>query len=131
MAAAAGICGLVGFALYGQLAQNRSLDDQVAALTSQDSRLQHDISQSETEIVLAQTPAWLEEQARKLGYVLPGEKVYVLTTPGAAVPADGGVVAPLPALPTPRPTPSPSPSSTPASSPSPAIVASPTPSPQR
>jgi cell division protein FtsB len=105
VAAAVAVCAVVGFGLYGQLAQNRRLDDDVAALAAQNARLQRDISESRTEIVLAQTPAWLEEQARRLGYVLPGEKVYVLTTPGAAIPASGGVAAPLPVLPTPTPSP--------------------------
>jgi Septum formation initiator len=117
MTVLAGVCGVVGFGLYGQLAQNRRLDAQVTSLQAQNGQLERDIAQSQTEIVLAQTPAWLEEEARKLGYVLPGEKVYVLTTPGAAVPAGGGVSAPLPVLPTPTPTPTSSP--TPAASPTP------------
>jgi len=70
------------------------------------------------------------EQARKLGYVLPGERVYVLTTPGAAVPAKGGVVAPLPSFaPTPTPTPKASQSPSPSSGPVPPVFQLPTPSP--
>ncbi len=134
MAAAAGICGIVGFGLFGQLAQNGRLDDEVRTLASQNAQLQRDISESQTEIVLAQTPAWLEEEARKLGYVLPGEKVYVLTTPGAAVPAKGGVTAPLPSFsPTLRATPTPSvaPSPSPSGPPTPRVFQLPTPSPHR
>jgi Septum formation initiator len=129
MAAIAAACGVVGFALFGQLAQNRRLDDQVTSLAAQNAKLQRDISQNETEIVLAQTPAWLEEEARKLGYVLPGERVFVLTTPGASVPAAGGVSAPLPVLPTPTPKPSPTPSPSPSGPPTPQSFQLPTPSP--
>jgi len=130
MAAVLATCGFVGFGLYGQLAQNGRLDHQVRALADENARLQRDIDQNQTEIVLAQTPAWLEEQARKLGYVLPGERVYVLTTPGAAVPAKGGVVAPLPSFaPTPTPTPKASQSPSPSSGPVPPVFQLPTPSP--
>jgi hypothetical protein len=131
MAALAAVCGVVGFGLFGQLAQNRRLDDQVSALAAESARLQRDINQSQTEIVLAQTPAWLEEEARKLGYVLPGERVYVLTPPGVTGPASGGVSAPLPSLPTPTPAPTPSaaPSPSPAGPPTPQAFQLPTPSP--
>ena len=131
MAAAA--CGLVAFALYGQLAQNRHLDADVSTLAAQNAQLRQQISDRQTEIALAQTPAWLEEQARKLGYVLPGERIYVLIPPGEQVPAHGGVVAPLPSLapsPTPTPTPNPSASPTPAA-PTPQSFQLPTPSPGR
>jgi len=83
MAALALVCGVVGFGLYGQLAQNGRLDAEVQRMAAENARLQRGIDESHTEIVLAQTPAWLEEQARKLGYVLPGERVFVLATPGA------------------------------------------------
>ncbi len=122
-------CGVVGYGLYGQLAQNGRLDDQVKALAADNGSLQRAINQNQTEIVLAQTPAWLEEQARKLGYVLPGEHIYVLTTPGAALPASGGVAAPLPSFsPTPKPTPHPVSSPSPGQ-PTPAFFQLPTPSP--
>jgi len=119
--ALAALCGVVGFGLFGQLAQNRRLDSQVSTLADQNAKLQRDIDQSETEIVLAQTPAWLEAQARKLGYVLPGERVFVITPPGSTTASGGGVAAPLPVLPTPTPSPSS------AASPSPQASASPTP----
>src|SRR5207237_7304436 len=109
-------------------AQNGRLDSEVARVAAENARLQRNVAESHTEIVLAQTPAWLEEQARKLGYVLPGERIFVVTAPGAAVPARGGVAAPLPSLaPTPSPTPKPSP--TPTSAPVPPIFQLPTPSP--
>jgi len=129
MAALALLCGGVGFGIYGQLAQNGRLDAEVSRVAAENARLQRDIDESHTEIVLAQTPAWLEEQARKLGYVLPGERVFVLTPPGAAVPAKGGVNAPLPSL-APTPTPAPTPSPTPTSAPVPPIFQLPTPSPR-
>ena len=110
-------------------------------MQQQNSALQHQISDRQREIVEAQTAAWLEEEARKLGYVLPGEKIFVLTPPGQTAPASGGVNAPLPNFsPSPSPHSSPSPSSSPGSAhqsaspsakptPAPFSLASPSPSP--
>ena len=110
----------------------------MAQLQQQNAALQQQIDDRQREIVEAQTVAWLEDEARKLGYVLPGEKVYVISPPGQSVPPAGGVKAPLPSFqplatpspspgpsPTPRPSPSPTASATPASF----ALASPTPSP--
>ena len=105
LAIAAGFCGIVAFGIYSQAAQGGQLDAEVALLHQQNSALQQQISDRQREIVEAQTAAWLEEEARKLGYVLPGEKIFVLTQPGQAAPASGGVSAPLPSfspVPTPR-----------------------------
>ena len=68
----AGVCGLVAFAVYGQVAQTRHLDAQVSALSAQNSALTQQISEREREIADAQTVAWLEQQARQLGLHLPG-----------------------------------------------------------
>ncbi|TME45599.1 MAG: hypothetical protein E6I33_01800 [Chloroflexi bacterium] len=111
---AAAFCGVVAFGIYSQAAQGGHLDAQVAALQQQNSALQQQISDRQREIVEAQTAAWLEEEARKLGYVLPGEKIFVLTPPGQTAPASGGVYAPLPSF-----SPSPSPRASPTASPSP------------
>ncbi len=128
----AGICGLVAFAVYGQVAQSRHLDSQVSALSTQNSVLAQQISDREREIADAQTVAWLEQQARQLGYIFPGEQLYVIGPPGAAHASTGGVSVPIPtfrplpsatatpsATPTPNGTPSPSPTHGPTTAPSP------------
>lgn len=115
------ICGWIAFSVYSASAQGRDLDIQVTQLRSGNAALQQQIDDHRREIAQAQTKAWLEEQARKLGYVLPGETIYVIATPGAHNPAKGGVDAKLPVYsPTPAPTPtaaaspaSPPPSATP------------------
>ncbi|HEX6539021.1 MAG TPA: septum formation initiator family protein [Candidatus Dormibacteraeota bacterium] len=117
------VCGAVAFAVYSQAAEGGRIDSQVAALRQQNSTLQRQISDHQREIVEAQTVAWLEEEARKLGYVLPGEKVYVIAPPGQATPASGGVNVALPSFAIPTPTPSPTPAAT--ASPSPRASASP------
>ena len=85
----AGICGLVAFAVYGQVAQTRHLDAQVSALAAQNTALTQQISDREREIADAQTVAWLEQEARQLGYIFPGEQLYVIVPPGAAHRVDG------------------------------------------
>jgi cell division protein FtsB len=128
----AGICGLVAFAVYGQVAQSRHLDGQVTALASQIAALTQQISDHEQEIADAQTVAWLEEEARQLGYVFPGEKLYLIVPRGASQSSTGGVSVPIPTfkiLPPPTPTPSPSPKSSASPSPSPSHGPTPTPTP--
>jgi Septum formation initiator len=98
------VCGWVAFAVYGQVVHGADLKSTVSALTQQNVVLRQQIADREQEISQAQSAAWLEEQARKLGYVLPGEKIYVLTSPGSSVPAGGGVPASLPTF-SPTPTP--------------------------
>ena len=70
--------------MYGQVAQTRHLDAQVTALSAQNSALTQQISEREREIADAQTVAWLEQQARQLGYIFPGEQLYVIVPPGGA-----------------------------------------------
>ena len=126
----AGICGLVAFAVYGQVAQSRNLDAQVSTLTTQNTALQQQISDREREIAEAQTVAWLEEEARQLGYVFPGEHLYVIVPSGGHTPATGGVSVPIPTFRiVPPPTPTPSPTPKPSASPSPKPGTSPSPSP--
>ena len=130
----AGICGLVAFAVYGQVAQTRHLDTQVSALAAQNSALTQQISDREREIADAQTVAWLEQEARQLGYIFPGEQLYVIVPPGAARASTGGVSAAIPTYkapptPTPVPTATPKPSASPSPSPSHSPTASPTPTP--
>jgi hypothetical protein len=110
----AGICGLVAFAVYGQVAQSRNLDATVRALAAQNSSLTRQISDRERQIADAQTIAWLEQEARLLGYVFPGEHLYIIVPPHGGLPATGGVSVPVPTFrPPPTPTPSPSASAKP------------------
>ena len=115
------VCGVVAFAVYSQIAEGGRIDAQVRQLQQQNAALTQSISDHQREIVDAQTVAWLEEEARKLGYVLPGEKVYEITPPGRSTPASGGVNVALPsfAIPTPTPSPTPSAAATPKPSPTP------------
>ena len=99
------------------MAHGNAIDAQVRALQQQQAQLQQQIAQRQAEIADADSTDWLQEQARKLGYVFPGEGVYILTGPQVKGPAGGGINAPLPTyapatptpVPTPRPTPKPSP----------------------
>jgi cell division protein FtsB len=130
----AGVCGLVAFAVYGQVAQTRQLDAQVSALAAQNTALTQQISDREREIADAQTVAWLEQEARQLGYIFPGEQLYVIVPPGAARASTGGVPAAIPtykapATPTPVPSATPKPSASPSPSPGHGPTASPTPTP--
>ncbi len=85
------VCGWVAYAVYAEMAAGHSLDSQLAAAQQQNDKLRREIAQRQAEIAQAQTREWLIEEARKLGYVLPGEKVFVLTSPGATLPPDGGL----------------------------------------
>ncbi len=126
----AGICGLVAFAVYGQVAQSRHLDAQVSALAATNAALTQQISDREREIADAQTIAWLEQQARQLGYIFPGEHLYVIVPPGGARASTGGVSVPIPTFKAlPPATPTPSPTARPTTSPSPTPSHSPAPTP--
>ena len=116
------VCGVVAFAVYSQAAEGGRIDSQVAQLEQQNTALTRSIADHQREIVDAQTVAWLEEEARKLGYVLPGEKVYEITPPGQSTPPSGGVNVALPSFAIPTPTPSPSPAATATPKPSPTPV---------
>jgi hypothetical protein len=99
------------------------LQEANAALTAQ-------ISQRAQEVTEAQSSPWLEDQARRLGYHLPGEKIYVLDPGAKSAPSSGGLnAAPPTFIPTPVPTPIPTPTPTPSPAPPlPSLVAaSPTP----
>lgn len=87
----AAFCGWVAYAIYGEAATSHAIDSRVSAVRAQNDALRTQIADRQREISQAQSSAWLEEEARKLGYVKPGEKVFVLTTPGASLPPGGGV----------------------------------------
>jgi len=130
------VCGWVAYAVYAEMAAGHSLDGRLSAAQAENARLQHEIDQRKAEIAEAQTREWLIEEARKLGYVLPGERVFVLATPGASLPAGGGIdLHNLPSFSTPTPSPGASPAPTqqpvvgptPAATPTPFVFVVPTP----
>ena len=134
IAGLAALTGLVAYAVFSEAAQSHALDARVRALTTANATLREQITQRQLQIGEAGNKDWLEEQARKLGFVFPGETLFIFTTPGAALPASGGVNAVLPtyaASPSASPggSPSPSPASTPHPSPTPLVFVMPTPSP--
>jgi cell division protein FtsB len=123
----AAVCGILAFAIYGQAAQSSALNSEASQLQQQNQALQQQITERQQQVVEAQTPAWLQEEARKLGYVFPGEKSYLLTGPGAAQPGSGGVVAPLPTFVPSTPTAAPGAKPTARPSPTPAKFGPPSP----
>ena len=136
IAGLAALTGLIAYAVFSEAAQGHALDATVHSLTAQNAAIQQQISQRQQQIGEANNSAWLEEQARKLGFVFPGETLFIFTTPGAVLPAGGGVNAVLPtyaASPSPSPGGSPaasaSASTSPSASPTPLVFVMPTPSP--
>lgn len=130
VAGLAALSGLAAYAVFSEAAQSHALDARVRSLTTENTALQLQITQRQQQIGEANNNAWLEEQARRLGFVFPGETLFIITTPGAALPAGGGVNAVLPTY-APSPSPSPSPSTGPggSSSPSPSAATHPSPTP--
>jgi len=113
-------CGWVAYALYGEAAQDHQAQARVTQLQAADAALQSQISERAQEITQAQSTAWVEDEARKLGYHFPGEKVYVVEPGGRSAPASAGVnAAPISFSPTPTPTPVPTPTPTPTATPTP------------
>jgi hypothetical protein len=107
----------VAYAVYAEMAASHSLDGQLRAAQQRNQALHHQIDQRKAEIAQAQTREWLVEEARKLGYVMPGEQVYVVTTPGASLPPGGGIdLKTLPSF-----NPSPAPGGTPGPTPTPVV----------
>jgi hypothetical protein len=96
----------------------------VRSLTTDNVSLQQQITQRRQQIGEANNTDWLEEQARRIGFVFPGEVVFIITTPGGALPPSGGVNA---VLPTYAPSPSGHPSSSASASASPTPHPTPTP----
>ena len=132
-------CGWVAYALYGAAATDHAAQARVTQLQDANAVLAAQISQRAQEVTEAQSSPWLENQARKLGYHLPGEKIYVLDPGAKSAPTSGGLnAAPPTFIPTPVPTPIPTPTPTPSPAPPPpslvpasptSAVASPSPSP--
>jgi cell division protein FtsB len=133
IAGLAALSGLAAYAVYSEAAQGSAIDARVRSMTAENIALQQQIGERQLQIGESGNVAWLEEQARRLGFVYPGETVFILTTPGSALPATGGINAVLPTY-APKPSPSPtaagssaSPSPSGSASPSPSAHASPTP----
>lgn len=124
-AVCAAVVGWVAYAVYAETSHGHSLDSTVTRLQQQNNALRKDIDEKQREISAAGSPAWLEEEARRLGYVKPGETVYVIATPGASLPARGGIpLGPLPTFAS-----SPAPGAAPTSAPPSDPLATPQPTP--
>jgi hypothetical protein len=129
------VCGWVAYAVYAEMAASHSIDGRLTAAQTENARLRHQIDQRKAEIAQAQNREWLVEEARKLGYVLPGEQVFVLTSPGASLPPGGGIdLKTWPSFnPSPSagasaaPTPTPIGAPTPGATPTPFVFSVPTP----
>jgi cell division protein FtsB len=128
VAGLAALSGLAAYAVFSEAAQSNALDAQVRSLTTQNGALQQQITQRQQQIGETNNVAWLEEQARRLGFVFPNETVFIITTPGTGQPAGGGVNAVLPTFAPPSPSPAAA-SASPGSSASPSAGATPTPRP--
>jgi pyruvate dehydrogenase E2 component (dihydrolipoamide acetyltransferase) len=115
----------VTYAVYAATTAGHALDGRVHALQKENAALRQQVDLRKRELASASSGGWLEEEARRLGYVRPGDRIYVLATPGSKLPPDGGVdPGPLPGAPTPNPrpaAPAPAPAqSAPAATPTPA-----------
>jgi hypothetical protein len=121
----------VSYAVYAATAAGHALDGQVRALQTQNAALHKEVELRRRQLAAATSAGWLEEEARRLGYVRPGERIFVLATPGARLPPDGGVdPGPLPGAATPSPRPAAAPTSSPSPNAAPASgAASPGPTP--
>jgi cell division protein FtsB len=128
IAGLAALSGLAAYAVFTEAAQSSALDARVRAMTTENASLQQQITQRQLQIGEANNADWLKEQARRLGFVFPGETLFILTTPGASLPPAGGVNAVLPTYaPSQSPSSSASLGASPAASPSPTPHPSPTP----
>jgi cell division protein FtsB len=127
VAGLAALSGLAAYAVFTEAAQSNALDARVRSLTTQNGALQQQITQRQQQIGETNNVAWLEEQARRLGFVFPGETVFIITTPGTALPPSGGVNAVLPSFAPPSPSPSSSMPASPGASPSPSAGTTSTP----
>lgn len=101
--------GLIAFAINGSMEKTLSLRHDIAHAEADNAALQQTIAEDKREIAAATTTTWVEEQARQLGFVFPGERVFLMVPRGTDHPASGGVSAPLlseqASAPPPQPTP--------------------------
>ena len=89
------VAGWVAFAVYSETLHGRAADDRLATLRTQNAAIQQSIDERRRALSDAGTDSWLEEQARRLGYVRDGEKVFVPVTGQVAVPGGGVDPGPL------------------------------------
>jgi hypothetical protein len=118
----------VSYAVYAATTAGHALDGRVRTLQKENAALRQQVDLRRRELASASSSGWLEEEARRLGFIRPGERMYVLATPGAKVPAEGGVdPGPLPGAPSPTPRPAGAPPAAVAqtAAPAPAAAASP------
>jgi hypothetical protein len=100
----------VSYAVYAETAAGHSADSRIQTLQQQNDALRVEIDQRRREIGLSQSDSWLMQEARRLGFVLNGEKVYVPVPGGHPLPAGGGVdPGPAPSYAAPGATPTPTP----------------------
>ncbi len=70
---------------------NLRLNQQVASLRAQNEHLAESNEQARRDLKAAESPATMEEAARRQGFARPGEQVYIIKpSPSAAVPAGAG-----------------------------------------
>lgn len=124
----------VSYAVYAATTAGHALDGQVRTLQRENATLRTQVDLRRRELAAASSGGWLEEEARRLGYVRPGDRIFVLATPGAHLPTTGGVdPGPLPGAPTPGPkgAPPPPPAAPAAAAPPPPQATPPAPTPMR
>jgi cell division protein FtsB len=121
----------VSYAVYAATTAGHALDGRVRALQKENAALHQQVDLRKRELTSASSGGWLEEEARRLGYVRPGDRIFVLASPGARLPADGGVdPGPLPGAPSPAPRPAaPAPAAPPTAAAPPPAAATPGPTP--
>lgn len=126
----AALCGWIAFAVFSQAAHGRQLADQAQQLSTENQALLQHIDDDEAEINQAQTTGWLEQAARKLGYILPGENLYIVAAASStSTSTSGGIPYPLPVFSSPTPVPTPQPTPTPVPTPAGPPTPKPTPTP--
>jgi cell division protein FtsB len=81
----------VAFSVYGERARGDALDASVAKKRAENADLSKQVADRRNEVAAATTTGWLQEEARKLGFVMPGERVFILTPGGRPLPPSGGV----------------------------------------
>jgi hypothetical protein len=116
----------VTYAVYAATTAGHALDGRVRALQKENATLRQQVDLRRRDLASASSGGWLEEEARRLGYVRPGDRIFVLASPGAKLPPDGGVdPGPLPGAPTPAPKPVAAPPAAPTGAPPPASTPAP------
>jgi cell division protein FtsB len=85
------ICLLLLLATFGQAWNVYGLDQQVAAQQQAVKQLERQNQQLRSAIQLLQEPGTIEQEARRLGYIYPGDQPVVVTIGGTPTPAPSPV----------------------------------------